>query len=552
MNLLTSSILQLSAVRSLFRRYSLAAQLLALSILALPGRASAHASGWPSQGCSGCHQGGKIPTVTITSDVTPINPGQLVNLTLSISASNGHGAGFYIESTSGKLSVVDSGTKLLGNGVTQNARRTGTGSVTTFKVGWTAPATPGGVDFSAWGNSVNSDGSSFGDAAGEAFLSVAFGCAGTKFYHDFDGDGVGAVSSGYTMACSVPLYYSPRGDDCNDAAPANFPGNPEICDGLDNDCNGQADETLTISTYCTDADGDGHGVAGQATMTGCAPKKGFAVCDKDCNDGDVAIFVGHPEVCDGKDNNCDGQLDELLPITTYCQDADNDGHGVLGGATVMACAKPAGYGACDSDCNDNDPAVYPTAIEICDNKDNNCNNQFDENALLYCGVGWCRRAASGCNSICTPGEPRAEACNDFDDDCDGVADNGTDLQLCGKPGLHCAAGYCVAVPGGDAGAGGEGDASDDAGAAGEGGAAMIDEPSASAGVSNAGGGSAGSDSVGGAPSGLPSTQESTPSTPAASCGLGRASTRSPWLALGWWLGLGCLWRRVRRRRSAEG
>ena len=54
---------------------------------------------------------------------------------------------------------------------------------------------------------------------------------------------------------------------------------------------------------------------------------------------------------------------------------------------------------------------------------------------------------AGCSSnLCTPGKPRAEQCNDFDDDCDGVADNGTDLELCGKPGFVCRAGECLVAP----------------------------------------------------------------------------------------------------------
>ena len=83
--------------------------------------------------------------MSISADLANINPSQLVNLTVSISATNELGAGFFLTSNAGKFSIIDSDTKLMGNGVTQNARRTGTGTATTFKVGWTAPATPGGV-----------------------------------------------------------------------------------------------------------------------------------------------------------------------------------------------------------------------------------------------------------------------------------------------------------------------------------------------------------------------------------------------------------------------
>jgi hypothetical protein len=342
-------------------------------------RAHAHAKGEAAEGCSGCHGGGQTPSVSITSNLTVINPGQQITLTISISQTNGPVAGFFIEDSAGVFSIVDSGTKLLGDGVTHTTPRTGSGGFTTFRVDWTAPQQPGGVDFRVWANSANGDGTPHGDGEGQAFFSTAFGCVGTKYYHDYDGDSFGAVASGYTMNCSLPQYY--------------------------------------------------------AAQVG------------DCNDNDATIYPGAPEICDGKDNNCNGQVDEGLPIQTYCTDADGDGHGVPGEGTAMGCKPPTGFGLCDGDCNDHDPTTYPGAPELCDGKDNNCNGQIDEGAREQCGLGWCARDAPGCTSSdCTPGQPRAEVCNDFDDDCDGVVDNGTNLQLCGKPGFACRAGVCVADP----------------------------------------------------------------------------------------------------------
>jgi hypothetical protein len=356
-----------------------AAFLLCVFALCFSGRAHAFASGIAAEGCAGCHNGGQTPTVSITPNLTTVNPGQAITLTISISQTNGPVAGFYLEDSAGVLSIVDPGTQLLGGGVTHTAPRTGSGGFTTFKVGWTAPGQPGGVDFRVWANSANGDGTPRGDGEGQAFFSTAFGCAGITYYHDYDGDGYGAVASGYTINCSAPQYFTEKVDDCNDNDPVMFPGNPEVCDGKDNNCNGQIDEGLPILTYCTDADGDGHGVLGEGTATGCKPPKGF--------------------------------------------------------------------GLCDGDCNDNDPTVYPGAPEICDGKDNNCNGQIDEGVRPMCGVGWCARSSDTCAAAdCMPGPPRAEVCNDFDDDCDGVVDNGTNLELCGKPGLACRAGVCVADP----------------------------------------------------------------------------------------------------------
>ena len=115
------------------------------------------------------------------------------------------------------------------------------------------------------------------------------------WYKDMDGDG---YSDGLTMmACDQPVGYiaSPNaGTDCDDNTAACYPGNAEICDGLDNDCDGHipADEL--------DADGDG-----------------FSICEGDCDDTDASVHPQATEVCDGIDNNCDGNVDENLSGETY-------------------------------------------------------------------------------------------------------------------------------------------------------------------------------------------------------------------------------------------
>jgi len=104
-----------------------------------------------------------------------------------------------------------------------------------------------------------------------------------------------------------------------------------------------------IPVGAKDQDGDGH-----------YSKDSCKTPNDDCNDNDPAIYPGAPEICDGKDNNCDGQVDESI-------DADGDGHYPVG-----ACKTP------NDDCDDSDNTVYSGAAEICDGKDNNCDGQIDE------------------------------------------------------------------------------------------------------------------------------------------------------------------------------
>jgi hypothetical protein len=348
-----------------------------LALASFPGTVHAKRNGVSAEGCGGCHNGGKVPTVTVTSSPDPLGPGQLATVTVAIQAINGPVGGLYIHSSTGALSLIaGEGTRLDGAGIVHSAPKPAVGGFVTFRVGWTAPATPGGVDFYVSAVSANNNGASSGDGGGQGFLTFTYGCTGTVFTRDFDGDGFGGDLSGYTRACTKPMYF--------------------------------------------------------ASIAG------------DCNDNDAKIYPGAPELCNKRDDNCNGMIDEGLPIVTYYTDADGDGHGVAGGKSVMDCAPPPGFGVGMDDCDDTKNYVYPGALELCNYIDDNCNGQVDEGARLACGVGWCRRLGAGCNTTsCTPGAPRAEVCNAFDDDCDGVNDNGTDAQLCGGPGLKCVAGLCV-------------------------------------------------------------------------------------------------------------
>jgi hypothetical protein len=342
--------------------------------LVVPAVAWAHSAGIAADDCNGCHSGGQAPTVTLTA--SPTNPavGQQVTLTVTVSQTNGPGAGFFLTSDAsvGTFKAIQAGTAVSAGGVMHTMPHTGSSGWTVFQAGWSASQATG-VRFTVSALSANGDGTPRGDAGGEASLSMTAGCPGTDYYVDQDGDGYGT----------------------NDPA---FP-----------------------------------------VARACALPSGYALVAGDCDDFDASIHPGATEVCNGKDDNCNGQIDEGLPRQFYCVDRDGDGHGVPAEGDEASCKAMPGYGDCGGDCDDSDPTQW---------------------VQLTCGVGWCRRDALGCSMLCTPGAPRVEVCNDFDDDCDGVVDNGSDLQLCGAPGLKCIAGVCVAATSNGGASGGSAPGSD--------------------------------------------------------------------------------------------
>ena len=161
--------------------------------------------------------------------------------------------------------------------------------------------------------------------------------------------------------------------DCNDADPRIFPESPEICDGLDNDCDYTIDEDGGDIDWCLDLDGDGHGDAATTNHACLIPADGVAVCD-DCDDGDQAIHPAADERCDGTDNNCDLVVDDdhSVDAGTWYWDEDEDGYGEAD-RTTRSCVVADGYAELFGDCDDGDPMVNPGMLEVCNNGlDDNC------------------------------------------------------------------------------------------------------------------------------------------------------------------------------------
>lgn len=194
-------------------------------------------------------------------------------------------------------------------------------------------------------------------------------------------------------------------------------------------------------TLYGDFDSDTYGGADRGVTRRCAAIPGWADRLGDCNDNDERVNPGAIEACNGKDDNCNSQVDEGLTMTSTWPDADKDGFGAINGAPATGCSTSS-RASNNTDCNDSDPKIRPGVAEACNGFDDNCDGRIDEGVRIRCGAGWCARYGPTCDPLlCMPGEPRVETCNFFDDDCDGVDDDG----LTCPAGEECLQGQCVSA-----------------------------------------------------------------------------------------------------------
>jgi hypothetical protein len=366
------------------------------------------------------------------------------------------------------------------------------------------------------------------------------------YFADADDDGYGDLSNTqFTCNAGVaPRGYVANSDDCNDTDPGSFPNAPELCDGVDNDCDmavdngvlsvgdactaaavgicqngtfvcngvagiscepatpiaetcngfddncdGQADLTngvapLSAPLWYADCDNDNFG-SGAATArcdtpasapVSC-PNGGWSLLNTDCDDTDPSIYPGRTEDCSTLANdNCLANDPQNLWINAvnYYADIDGDTYSPNPTVTALGCGGPPQFGwtpvlHTESDCNDAIPAISPAAVESCQTPaDDNCNglvhdattglvvrypdvdqDNYGPNALAksFCVISmtpsetanYSATQGGDCNDSTTTrtvssnghqysginqGPLRTEACDGFDNDCDGVVDDG--------------------------------------------------------------------------------------------------------------------------------
>ncbi|MDF3068152.1 MAG: hypothetical protein K0R38_3753 [Polyangiaceae bacterium] len=325
------------------------------------GAALARSGGIAASGCTGCHNGGGQGSLTLTTNPATFSPGDRVEVTLSILGGFSNGGVYLNTGDVGDLQVIaNMGLAKVSSGIVHNQAKPASGGSVQFKLAWVAPAKAGAVRFSVYAIGGNGNRNSSGDTPLEGQFDFAYGCAGKKYYLDGDSDGIGREDFAMLgCADSPPLGYVEAVGDCDDYRKTTFPGANELCNMIDDNCDGRIDEDAVPVELWPDADGDGYyDVRTEKTgepKVGCAGLKGWAAEPGDCQPMNTAVNPGVMEVCNNLDDDCDGDVDER---------------------------------------------VRPT-----------------------CGEGWCRRESSGCDLMyCTPGEPTKETCNFLDDDCDGEVD----------------------------------------------------------------------------------------------------------------------------------
>ncbi len=289
-----------------------------LTLLALTVPSSfAYSSGKTGSSTTGCTcHGAAAPdtSVSFSASTTTVAPGDTLAVQFLVDNASQTSAGLNVTVSDGAL-AAGANTQLSSSEITHNSPQT---LPAAFEMTWTAPSTPGIYTFYGSGNAVNLSGSTAGDQWNQTTWDVTVAESSCSTADD-DTDG-----------------YSECDGDCVDTNAGIRPGVADNCDGVDTDCDGAVDDDAVYEERYTDADGDSYGDPATGVNT-CEQPTGTTTDSTDCDDNNVAVFPGAPEIWyDGTDQNCDGN------------DDDQDGDGVAYGEDCDDLDATINTG-CDSD-----------------------------------------------------------------------------------------------------------------------------------------------------------------------------------------------------------
>ncbi len=194
------------------------------------------------------------------------------------------------------------------------------------------------------------------------------------------------------------------GMDCDDSNPARFPGNPEVCDGIDNDCNAAVDDNTSTQNFYLDADGDGFGASGSTAIVSCMPPTDppgnaqYVTNERDCYDLDPQVrpnqnnFFNSPNSRAGSlrfDYNCDGLPERQYDQVRSCSTT---------GCNLRLCLSPSSPRCCGAGLSGRDVTGYLGSVP-------NCGLPFDMYRCASGAVSSCQPSGVTCESLLASAEP---------------------------------------------------------------------------------------------------------------------------------------------------